>query len=212
MAYEGTFIEGVGSDPFLTLNGGREDYAAQNAGITPVFYMEPVLNETKTADAGRPIYDDQESIRIFIAGDLGTQICSPVMDTHRERFHEAYSKWKAKNDGKEYISGTPLRSWPAITSAQVAEFEAIKIFNVEGLASLSEHAMQRYSGSDLRKWQAKAKAWIDSADSGAGAMKLAEENLRMKDDIAELRKSLTDMKAQMEASDLRRRKRQDEAA
>lgn len=175
---------------------GGESVAEQNKGITPVFYMEPVENPAKSAEAGRPIFDQEERVRIFIAGDMLNQSVQPVTQSIRDRFPEQYRAWKEKKTERT-ISGTPLRSWAALSPSNVAEFEALNIFDVEGLASLSESAFARMQG--LREWSTKARAYLECAANGADAAKYAEENLRLQIELEDQKKLVTEMAARLDA-------------
>lgn len=200
-----SFIDALGpaGDPFFTVGeGGREQWIEMNKGVTPVFYMEPVENPAESAKAGRPIFDEVECVRIFVAGDPGNQICSPVTEHYKERFADAYAKWKADRAHAEHVSGTPLRQWPLLTPARVKEFEALAIFNVEGLAAVAESNLQKHHG--LREWRDKAKAWLENAKDSAFAVQMAEENARLKDDLADLRKQIAEMSAQISSDNERR--------
>ena len=180
----------------LTLGlDGSSHTAAMNVGITPVFFLEPIVNPKKTAEAGRPICDDMERVRLFVAGDPYNQVVHPVDHAMRERFPEAYRAFKEKRE--MHIEGTPIRQWALCTPANIAEFEAIKIFSVEGLAQIPDSTLQRVMG--LREWREKAKAWLATAKDGAAAVKYAEENVRLNDEIGELKRQLAELGAQVAA-------------
>ena len=174
---------------------GRSQTAAMNEGITPYFFLEPILNPKKTAEAGRPIFEDQERVRIFVAGDLGTQVVHPVDQGIKERFSAAYQAFRDKKE--MHIEGTPIRQWALLTPANVAEFEALKIFSVEALAQVADSSLQKIMG--LREWREKAKTWLAVNKDSAAAVKYAEENVRLNDEIAELNRKLVALGAQVDA-------------
>ena len=167
--------------------------AAMNAGITPVFFLEAIQNPRKTAEAGRPICDNEERVRLFVAGDQYNQVVHPVDEAIRERFPEAYRIFKEK--GEMHIEGTPLRLWALLSPKEIAEFEAIKIFNVEGLAQIPDSTLQKVFG--LREWREKARAWLATAKDSAAAVKYAEENVRLNDEIGELKRQMAELGAQV---------------
>lgn len=174
---------------------GRSQMAAMNQGITPVFFLEPTLNPKRTAEEGRPIYDDQERVRLFVAGDPYNQVVHPVDQEKRERFPEAYRAFKEKRE--MHIEGTPIRQWALLTPANIAEFEAIKIFSVEALAQVPDSSLQRVMG--LREWREKAKTWLAVNKDSAAAVKYAEENVRLNDEIGELKRQMAELGAQVTA-------------
>jgi hypothetical protein len=175
------------------VSGAQE--AAMNSGITPVFFLEPVTNPRKSAEAGRPICDDEERVRLFVAGDPYNQVVHPVNQAMRERFPDAYRAFKEKRE--MHIEGTPIRQWALLTPANIAEFEAIKIFSVEGLAQIPDSSLQRVMG--LREWREKAKAWLATAKDSAAAVKYAEENVRLNDEIGDLKRQMAELGAQVAA-------------
>lgn len=172
--------------PALPNSPGVDEWGAtifeeQNKGVTPVFLNSPIHNEAKSAVEGRPIFDSIEICHIYVAGDPFNQSSCPVDDKIKQRFPNQYRAWKEKGEGRK-VTGTPLRSWPLLTSANVAEFEALHIFNVEGLAAIADTSISKAQG--LREWREKAKAWLASAKDGAASVKYAAENAQLRDDLA----------------------------
>lgn len=176
---------------------GQQSYGAQtagmNQGITAVFFLDPVLNPKKSAEAGRPIADNIEKVRLFIAGDPYMQPVHPVDQVQIDRFPDAYRAFKEKRE--MHIEGTPIRQWPLLTPANIMEFEALKIYSVEALAQISDSVLHRSPG--LREWREKAKAYLAVNKDSAAAVKFAEENMRLNDEIGELKKQMTELAAQV---------------
>lgn len=196
-------IPGVGSANFTINLDGSTHTAEENKGITPVFYREPVLNPGKTREAGRPIYDDQEVVRIFVAGDPYNQIVKPVDQVMMDRFPVQYAAWRDKQEGMT-VSGTPIRQWPLLTPANMAEFEGLKIFSVEALAAVSDGNVTKAMG--LREWREKAKAWLASNNDSSAAAGYAAENIRLRDEMAEMKKQLTELSDQVTALSIHKAK------
>ena len=183
----------ISSHNFTVGLDGRTEMAAMNVGITPVFFLEPVRNPKKSAEAGRPICDDEERVRLFVAGDPYNQVVHPVDQGMRDRFPQAYQAFKDKRE--MHIEGTPIRQWALLTPSNIAEFEAIKIFSVEGLAQIPDSTLQKVHG--LREWREKAKAWLATAKDSAVSVKYAEENLRLNDEIEGLKRQMKELAAQV---------------
>jgi hypothetical protein len=167
--------------PFVTIENGQQRYAPQNDGITPIFFHSTVQNFAKTETEGRPIFDEFEFCRILIAGDPHNAHVEPVTDAVKRRFAAQYHEWKLGNEQRQQVTGTPLRQWPLMTPAKIAEFEALHIYNVEGLAQLAEVHLQR--GFDLREWRERARAWLESAKDGSAAARYAAENEKLRGDL-----------------------------
>jgi hypothetical protein len=188
--------------PFADVTSSGVDYSLQNKGVTPVFFIEPVLDEKATEAAGAVRYFEQEMIRIHVAGDMLNVHCSPVLAEHKERFAEHYAKWKSK--GSRHIDGTPLKNWPMIPAIRIAEFEAMGIFSVENLSDVSDNNILKLV--DGRVWREKAIAWLANAKGSGATVKLAAENERMKTDMEELRKQIAELSALVGKDPTERRK------
>lgn len=192
MAYEDDLPN---SEPFFTVGDNGSRYAEMNKGVTPVFFMKLDENPAKSAIEGRPMFDEVLLCKILVAGDPENAHVAPVDSAIKERFPDQYRKW-VDSKVERHISGTPLRQWPLMTPMKIAEFEALHIFNVEGLRDLAEANFVK--APDLRAWQAKAKAWLETAKDGAAAMQYAAENLELKGEMAELKKQLAELTSRID--------------
>jgi hypothetical protein len=160
---------------------------AMDKKLVTNFYVRAVQNTFKSNQEGRPIFDEQEFIRIIIPGDTKTIIDTKVNAEHRFRFPEKYERFKKGLSQAQ--SGTPLEVWPQMTVGQVAELKATGITTVEQLAELSDSNAQKFMGSfQLRQ---KAQAFLDAAAGDAANSKMAAELEKRDVEIAAL-------KAQME--------------
>ena len=196
--------------PFADVTATGVDYSQMNKGITPIFYIQPVLDEKATEAAGAVRMHEQEMVKIFVTGDLNNVHNSPVLPEHKERFADAYASWKAK--GSRHIEGTPLKHWPMISPLRVAEFEAMNVFSVENLRDMSDTNIQKLA--DGRVWREKAKGWLESAEKNGASAKFAAENERLRTDMEEMRKQIAELSAQVREPEKRGpgRPRKDEAA
>jgi hypothetical protein len=166
----------------MSLGTGAIDYAPHNKGVTPVFFVESVIDHAASEKAGRAIYIDMERVRINIAGDQFSSAVHPVDTAIIDRFEEAYAKWKRK--GQVHVSGTPLVKWPLATPRFIKEMEYLNIFSVDDLAAVADVNLDRFE--DGRQWRDKAAAWLRSAKDGALAAQMAAENHRLREQLAGL--------------------------
>lgn len=178
---------------FATVNDhGGVDYTPHNKGVTPIFFIESVIDPAASEKAGRAIYRDMERVRIQVAGDQFSAAVHPVDDALIERFEEAYDKWKRK--GHMVVNGTPLSKWPLATPSFIKELEFMNIFSVDDLASVADVHLDRIA--DGRQWRDRAVAWLKSAADGAVAAQYAAENARMREDISRLSAQIESLKGQ----------------
>lgn len=158
--------------------------------IFPIFQIKPVQNNAKTAEEGRPIFEDREFVEIHIAGDNKSVVVKKVDESVIERWPEQYKAFKAGND--PIIDGTPIEEWPLLTVSKVAELKALNIKSVESLAELKDTGIQKIGmgGRDLVK---QAGAYLKSAKSTAAAQKYAKDNEKLKDEIKMLKDQIKEL-------------------
>lgn len=135
------------------------------------FYTRAVMNNFKSAQEGRPIFDELDFVRIIIPGDRNNVVDTEVTQEHRIRFQEQYDRFKKNQE--QAVSGTPLEVWPQMTVGMVAELKAQGIHTVEQLADLPDGLAQKFMGSfALRQ---KAKTFLEAAQGQAANTKLEAE-------------------------------------
>lgn len=167
--------------------------ADPNGGRTiPVFYIDAVEDPIASAAEGRPIYRDQEFVKILIAGDGKTEIIHKATDKLKQKYREQYERWKATS--QQTTTGTPLEQWPGASVSFIKTCKSMNVYSVEALASLGDGHLTNL-GMGSRDMQARAKAWLAVAKDGAETERLAAENNRMQDQITALQSQIKDMGA-----------------
>jgi hypothetical protein len=153
------------------------------------FYIRPVMNNFRSSEEGRPIYEEQEYIRIIVPGDSKTTVDCQVDDTFRMRFTKQYDKFKKGLE--QAVDGTPLEMWPQMTVGLCAELKAMNVSTVEQLASLDDGKAQKIMGSyDLRR---KAQAFLDAAQGEAANNKMVAELTKRDDEITLLKNQMAEL-------------------
>ncbi len=145
--------------------------------VTARFFNHTVLNQTKSASAGRPMFDDMECCEIRTAGNNETIPVFPahvishfeandegfdVPITYAMRFSQQYRQFKASE--AQTKEGTPLSEAKFLTEAQKSELRALAIYTIDALAML-EGKQLKILGMHGRKMKDQAQAFIDSAGS-----------------------------------------------
>jgi predicted RNase H-like nuclease (RuvC/YqgF family) len=155
----------------------------------PKFYVEAIENKEKTAEAGRPVFDEREMVRIVIPGDKLLEVVSNVTERHRRRWPEQYKRWKQGLE--EPLSGTPLSQWPILPRSRVEELTAMGIRTVEALADLADGNIPKRSG--IQELKNKARLWLEKSKDNSVLTRLQKqsedqekENERLKQQLAEL--------------------------
>ncbi len=111
---------------------------------------------------------------------------------HDAYYREAYRRWKAGQE--EPVEGTPIKSWPVISPAQVGLLLSIGIRTVEDLSTLTDEGVKRIGmgGVDFKN---KAKAWL-AASQDKGKLTQEMSALQRKNDVLE--GSVANLTAQVE--------------
>jgi hypothetical protein len=170
------------------------------------FYTQPVERPAKSREAGRPIFEDEEFIKLQIVGDpKSTWIAPAHQPTERDRetgqeitpaqkYAEHYRYFKANMD-QQAAGGTPLTEVPWLTASRREELKALKIFTVEGLAGLDGTMLQRI-GMGGRELKNQAQAWLDKAAGSANSAQMAAELAARDEQIEALQRQMADLIAQ----------------
>ena len=144
-------------------------------------------NQTKSLEAGRPIYDDIEvceirapgskDVKVFPATAFTRWIDDPftgrqTKQSYAERFPHQYRQFKAQ--ATQTKSGTPLEHAPFLTEARRAEMRAQNVYTVEQLADI-EGAELKNLGISGRELKNAAVEYIEAGKSSAPNMKMMAE-------------------------------------
>ena len=162
---------------------------SQDDGLFVTFHLHPVLNEQKSAEEGRPIYEEQEYITIIIPGDKDNIVDRAVMQQDKERFPRQYMAFQAREDQPQ--EGTPLQEWPQISKSQIEELKFFSVHTVEGLAAIPDSQSQKFLGIQLLKQ--KARAYIEDASLAAPFQQLQEENQALQDQMAVMQQTIEEL-------------------
>jgi len=151
------------------------------------FEHRPMQNPDKSAEAGRPIFDEVEWIKIMVPGERD-EVERPATEMDKARFAKQYAHWKAT--GAVATEGTPLETWPVVTRAQVEELKFFKINTVEALANVPDVIGAKFMG--IQGLKQKAQNYLAAAAGDAPAQKLQAELEKRDAEIATLQKALKD--------------------
>lgn len=136
-----------------------------DTGVVAVFRSGTVKNDKKTAEAGRPIFDDVELCEVRHPGsrDYGvypaTERSHWDVDqftgeqravTYAERFSKQYQQFKASM--QQTKAGTPLDYLTFLTEGKRAELRALNIYTAEALALVDGSELKNLGpmGRDLK--------------------------------------------------------------
>lgn len=151
------------------------------------FRNHPMPNEMKTAEAGRPIFDDMEVCEIRGPGSRNTTVQPAFAPSHweedpstglqrrvtyAERFQRQYQQFKASQT--QTMRGTPLDHVPFLTEARRAELRALNIYTAEQLAEVDGQELKNL-GPGGRDMKNRAIEYIAEAKTHAPSAQLVVE-------------------------------------
>lgn len=184
------------------LDAGMEDLVALAMGKTKRenlavrFYVHPTINEQKTREQGRQIFEDVDWIEIRIPGDRDT-LQRAATDEDKKRFAHIYVAWK-RNQSQEAAEGTPLREWAAITRSQAEELGSFGIRTVEHLAGMPDSNLQRVG--PLMAIRQQARDWLAAQKDTSVLTKLRSENDELRSRLTALENMLQTQSREIEAA------------
>lgn len=169
-----------------------KEFQQANAGddrLFVVFFNHYTLNQQRSDEEGRPIYDDEVYVRLITPGDRNNIVERPIRPDDKRRFPR---QWAAFKQGEEEVGeGTRLEQWPQLSRAQVEELRYFGFRTVEHLAQARDDVVQRMSG--LTALREKAKLFLDYTKGVAPLSKLESENAALKEQLAAMQNQLNEL-------------------
>lgn len=168
-----------------------EDFESRTSADKNVyvkFYTRPVMDQSASDEAGRPIYKDREYIEIRTPGNQSSIVERPVSDLDRQRFRQSYNLFKAGES--EQLIGTPLAEAPWITRSQVEELAYLRIRTLEQLSVVGDDVCTKISG--LFKLKQRAAAMVEHSEKQRPFIALQKENEDLRGELEALRQAVAD--------------------
>lgn len=171
------------------------------------FFTEAVQDKKASKNEGRPIFKDEEMVRIRFVGDNKRELVAPAHDrfkrgpeggyiTYADEFPRHYEAYKK---GQEVIGdGTPISELPFMTEAKRKELRALNIHTAEALAHLDGTNLERLKmgGRDLKN---QAAAWLEKAHGSADMTRFAAENAALHEQVEALKAQMAQLMGTHEA-------------
>ena len=155
-----------------------------------IFFKDAVHSESKSIEAGRPIYDEYDFIKIMAPGSKDSVI-EKVNYGHQQRFPKQWAQYQAHQE--QTTSGTPLSEVPWLTVAQRAEFLAMNVRSVEGLVGMPDNIAQKFMG--FHGIKQRAQAYLDLAAGNAPTERLNAEIAKKDAELEVMRGQIAEMMA-----------------
>lgn len=168
-------------------------------GVVAIFRNGTVKNNVKSAEAGRPIFDDIELVEIRHPGTRDHGVYPATERSHwlvdeitgeqrpisfAERFSKQYQQFKSNQ--QQTKSGTPLDYLTFLTEGKRAELRALNIYTAEALAII-DGAELKNLGPGGREWKNKAIEFLENSNDASKVTKLEAEleTIRARNEVLE---------------------------
>jgi hypothetical protein len=179
---------------------------ADKDGVVPRFYTKAEQDHLASNNAGRPIYRDVEMVEMLLPGNMLSRPHVKVSDVERERWPEAYAKFKAGQE--QSVEGTPIEEWPILNRSMVLELKALGFSTVEQVSVMNDQAIQRI-GMGGRALKEKAAAFLDDATRIAALEQAIAEREKSEARIHGLESQVKELGAMVESLHSQLKARQD---
>ena len=150
------------------------------------FFMEAVQDVAASEKAGRPIFKEEEFVRIRVPGDALNEVVREVRPIDRDTFADQYRAFKANQD--QPLVGTPLDKVPFLTKARVLEFQAVGLRTAEHVRDMSDAVAQKFM--DAHSIRKRIADFLASASGAAPVEQLNAELASRDEQIAVLKQAL----------------------
>lgn len=173
-------------------------------GLFVEFRDEPIYNEFKSKEEGKPHYDMKVMVKIYTPGDKTKVVDRLARLTDEESSALGIppdsvrwpAQWAAYKQGHKAIQeGMPLSEWAKLNKSQVQELNALNIYTVEQLSDVSDVALNGlgHGGRSLRD---SAISFLEQAKDASYVSKLEEKHSQ---ELAEAMRQIAELRASMEA-------------
>lgn len=143
--------------------GGVVQYGGGDASMVVMFYLRPIPSPARSAEAGRPVFEDKIYVRIHPPGERLNIIDRVATDNDKKRFPMQWSQYK--ENAPQVCDGTPIDMLFPASPAQGAALKASGVHTIEQLANLSAHAIETI-GMGAQQWANEAQRYIEVANKG----------------------------------------------
>jgi hypothetical protein len=165
----------------IQMNFEQDQQAEADKKLFVVFYRSTEKNATKSVEAGRPIFDEMDLIKIISPGSRDSFV-GIATEEYQARFPTQWARYKNQQD--QNMSGTPLNQLPWLGIGQIEELKAVNCHTVEQLVGMPDSISQKFMGHHAIKQ--RAEAYLNAAKDAAPMLKLQTELDKRDEQIAEL--------------------------
>lgn len=169
-------------------------YGPGDNQLIVLFYPKAVQNKARSAAEGKPVFVQQDFVKIQHPGEKLNIVDRPATDFDKARFRQ---KWEAYVHGKApQYEGIPLNLLFPHRPEIVATLEQYRVHTIEQLARLSEAGLQTV-GMGAREWVNKAQEYMKQAEKGVDHHKFNAAIAEKDKEISVLKRQLDEVSARV---------------
>ena len=193
--------DGFASPTNITWQGhtGMVEYGGGDRGMVCMFYNRAVHNPAKSAENGRPYYEDKVYVRIHPPGERLNIVDREMRQDDARRWPQQWSQFKANK--QQQPEGTPIDLLYPDQPSIAAMLRGSGVLTIEQCAALSAEAIDTIGMGSQRYVNAAAK-YLEAANKGVHATQMRHELEQRDREIKVLKQQLDTMKGTIE--DLRK--------
>src|SRR5215471_10353134 len=156
------------------------------------FYWKSILNQFKSRESGKPVYEDHQFVKIQHPGETQNIVDRPVRDDDKLRWPR---QWAAFQGGKHQVpEGIPITllftDRPSISDT----LRGYNIHTVEQLANLSGQGILTV-GMGAQEWVNAAKKYLEHANKGVDHHRFEMEITNFKAELAKRDRQIAELTA-----------------
>lgn len=176
-------------------NVGITEYGNGDRGMVVMFFNKAVHNPAKSAQSGRPVYEDVTYVRIHPPGERLNIIERVADESHKRRWPMHWQAFMQKKE--QFQEGTPIDLLYPEHPSIGAMLRSNGVHTVEQCAELSGNAIDSV-GMGAQSYVNMAQKYLKAANKGATSTEMRRE-LDIRDQkIKTLERQLSDQKEKIE--------------
>lgn len=151
---------------------GVAQYGGGDGNLVCMFYYKPTHQIARSAEEGRPIYEDVVFVRIHPPGERLNIVDRPATEQDKRRFRIQYEAF-LKNQ-VQTPDGTPIDLFYPDQPSIAAMLRAHHVLTIEQLAELSGNAIDEI-GMGAQRYVNEAIEYLKIANKGISATQMRRE-------------------------------------
>lgn len=187
--------------PFAPIKYDQAAVARQGWGVaasgpsddqmTVGFYRKDVINAAKSREAGKPVYESRDYVKISHPGEANLQVTDvPVNENHVQRFPRQWAQYQ--NGVQQVPDGVPITLLFPAHPHIATTLRGYNIHTVEQLANLSAQGISSI-GMGALDWVNGAKRYMERASKGVDHHKFETMVAAKDQEIATLKRQMQEL-------------------